>query len=299
MSSDDSDFYGDDNVVMGLKARVRDFDVEQWWADDAAGTTPMKLRAQRQAAAAETPHLHNPYAGLAYAWQLTETVDAFLARLPPATTEETPQSPWIYICNPYIARKPKRAAASQLIRGCEDEAPEEEGADPLKLAEAGEERLHMASEFIGMCKASGQAKAFITRECKKAGVDAAKDILMVAKEMRVTCGKWMLFCSVFEVNEVWEVIAKDTANNELGIAAKVAPKSDVDKRTERLICVYTADFTDTKDVKRVAERLKQLGLIKTKPLYYKPDVFTYLGIASGNPWEIRASIYDTKSMLRK
>lgn len=127
----------------------------------------------------------------------------------------------------------------------------------------------------------------------------------------------MLFCTIFEVNEVWETIAKATANNELGIGAKVATKSNVDQRTERLICVYTADFSDKKDVTRVAERLKQLGLVKNKPLYYKPgqsitpfarvsspnhrkiDAYTYLGIASGNPWEIRASIYDTRSLLGK
>lgn len=31
----------------------------------------------------------------------------------------------------------------------------------------------------------------------------------------------------------------------------------------------------------------------------RSDVYTYLGIAHGNPWEIRASIYDTTSMLKK
>lgn len=85
----------------------------------------------------------------------------------------------------------------------------------------------------------------------------------------------MLFCSVFQVNEVWETVAKATANNELGIGAKVAPRSTTDKRTDRLICVYTADFSDTKDVKRVAEKLKQLGLIQARDraIYYKPGKF--------------------------
>lgn len=80
----------------------------------------------------------------------------------------------------------------------------------------------------------------------------------------------MLFCTAYEINEVWEIIAKATANNELGIGAKVAAESNVDRRVERLICVYTADFSDKKDVTRVAERLKKLGLLKKKPLYYKP-----------------------------
>lgn len=80
----------------------------------------------------------------------------------------------------------------------------------------------------------------------------------------------MLFCTVFEINEVWESVAKATANNELGIAAKVATKPHLDQRTERLICVYTEDFSNIKDVTRVAEKLKQLGLTRGKPLYYKP-----------------------------
>lgn len=90
----------------------------------------------------------------------------------------------------------------------------------------------------------------------------------------------MLFCTLYEINEVWEIIAKATANNELGIGAKVAVKSSVDRRVERLICVYTADFSDKKDVTRVAERLKKLGLVNNKTLYYKPGQFIALSHAS-------------------
>ncbi|KAI0012389.1 DUF1917-domain-containing protein [Xylariaceae sp. FL0662B] len=300
MSSDDSDFYGDDDVAAELKSRVKQFDVAGWWEENEGIETPLKLQA-RKAATPDTSRLHNPYAGVAYAWQLTETVDAFLQRLPPATTDETPSNQWIWICNPYIGRKAKSEADNQKIRGGEDEAPEEEGADLGTVVEGGMGRLHLAREFIDACKNSGQNPNFITRECRKAGADAARDILILAKAHRVSCGKWMIFSNVLDVNEVWEIVAKATANNELGIAAKVAPRSNVDRRTERLICVYTADFSDIKDVKRVAQRLKQLGLVQArgKPLYYKPDVYTYLGLSSGNPWEIRASIYDTNSMLGK
>ncbi|KAI4864516.1 DUF1917-domain-containing protein [Hypoxylon rubiginosum] len=300
MSSDDSDFYGDDDVMIELKARVKEFDVHGWWDEFAAMDTPLKLQARKKAVV-DVSHLHNPYAGMKYAWQLTETVEDFLARMPPATTDQTPDSPWIWVCNPYIKRKRKQEAANQMIRGGEDEAPEEKGADLGSVVEGGMARLHFASEFINFCRNSGNQPAIITRECRKAGTDAAKDILDLAKAHRVRCGKWMLFCTVLQVNEVWEIVAKATANNELGIAAKVAPRSTTDKRTDRLICVYTADFSDTKDVRRVAEKLKQLGLIQSnrRPLYYKPDVYTYLGIAHGNPWEIRASIYDTTSMLKK
>ncbi|KAI0912441.1 hypothetical protein F4823DRAFT_634104 [Ustulina deusta] len=297
MSSDESDFYGDDDLVVDLEEKAEHFDVKNWWQEYEALETPLKRQAR--GASENISHLHNPYAGDEYAWQLTESVDAFLSRLPPATTEETPGHCWIWVCNPYIKRKSRNEAENQRVRGGEDEVPEDEGADLATLLQAGEERLHFASSFIHEFRKPGLSTSLITRETWKAGMDAARDILDLAKNLRVTCGKWMLFCTIFEVNEVWETIAKATANNELGIGAKVATKSNVDQRTERLICVYTADFSDKKDVTRVAERLKQLGLVKNKPLYYKPDAYTYLGIASGNPWEIRASIYDTRSLLGK
>ncbi|KAF3060325.1 hypothetical protein GL218_09550 [Daldinia childiae] len=239
MSSEDSDFYGDDEVLADLKAKVKVFDVEAWWEQNRTLDTPLKMQAQKKETV-DISHLHNPYAGLKNAWQLTETIED-----------------------------------NQMIPGGEDEAPEEVGADLPSMVEGGMARLHLASEFIDACKKSGNQPGAITRECRKAGMDAAKDILNLARMLRVRCGKWMLFCSVFQVNEIWETVAKATANNELGIGAKVAPRSTTDKRTDRLICVYTADFSDTKDVKRVVEKLKQLGLIQARDrsIYYKPGKF--------------------------
>ena len=83
----------------------------------------------------------------------------------------------------------------------------------------------------------------------------------------------MIFCPPTEVNEVWDIIAKATANNELGIAAKVAPKSPLeDPRKDRLICIYTADFYDKPDISRVLQKLRDLRLVeaRSKPIYYKP-----------------------------
>ncbi|KAI0893165.1 DUF1917-domain-containing protein [Annulohypoxylon nitens] len=301
MSSDDSDFYGDDDTMAELKAKVKDFDTEMWWDEHKDVNTPLKIQAQKEdVEMIDVSHLHNPYAGIEYAWQLGETIEDFVERLPPATTNETDTNKWIWVCNPYIRQKKKSEASNQQIRGGEDEAPEEEGADLPSVVEGGMARLHFASQYINMCKNSGNIPEFIAKECRTAGMDAAKDILNLAKAHHVRCGKWMLFCNIYEVNEVWYTVAKATANNELGIGAKVAPRRTNDGRTERLICVYTADFSDTADVRRVAEKLKKLGLITAndRPLYYKPDVYTYLGIAHQNPWEIRASIYDTRSMLR-
>ena len=174
-------------MVEDLEQRVEHLDVREWWHDHGNLDTPLKLQSRGQSEKAS--HLHNPYAGDEYAWQLTETVDAFLHRLPPATTEETPGHSWIWIANPYIKRKSKSEAQNQQVRGGEDEVPEDEGADLATLMQAGEERLHFASSFIQEFRKPGLSKALVTRETKKAGMDAARDILELAKGLRVTCGK--------------------------------------------------------------------------------------------------------------
>ncbi|KAJ4170860.1 hypothetical protein NW754_007004 [Fusarium falciforme] len=122
--SDDSDFYGDEETVMNLQQRVQDFDVDAWMFQQQEN--PGRA-VPRSTLVGDTSHLHNPYAGVPYAWQLTETVDEFLVRLPPKTTELSEETPWIFICNPYIPRVEKAMAQNQLSKGNEDEAPEEEG----------------------------------------------------------------------------------------------------------------------------------------------------------------------------
>lgn len=74
-----------------------------------------------------------------------------------------------------------------------------------------------------------------------------------------------------DVNEVWALIAKNTASGDLGIAAKVAPDGGDNGRNQRLICVYTKDYDDLEDIKRVLLKLKDLGCVsrKGRAIYYK------------------------------
>ncbi|KAH7029391.1 uncharacterized protein B0I36DRAFT_411291 [Microdochium trichocladiopsis] len=296
--SDDSDFYGDENEQALLHRRVDQADLSSWWRLHTKVSSPIKQHHTARPLATMS-HFHNPYAGVPYAWQLTETVIDFLHRLPPSTTEGFP---WIYICNPYVDRRPRvPTSCGANVVGCEDEGPQDNGADVATLMQGGMERLHMISEFIDYLRRIDRPPELKMQELRKASSDASEDILTLAQHLRVTCGKWMLFCPVAEVDAVWELIAKATANNELGIAAKVAPKSSTDSRAERLICVYTADFSNKQDIKRVAVNLQRLGLISPtgRPVYYKPDAYTYLGISSQNPWNIRASIYNSTTVLRE
>lgn len=140
-------------------------------------------------------HLHNPYAGISYAWQLTETVDQFLSRLPPSTTNQTPEVPWIFICNPYIPRVHKLESQGQFSRGNEDEAPEEEGSKTALVAEGGLERLHLVSKFVDGIQRSGKSKAFVEKEIRKERRQAVDDILNLAHLAKVRTGKVRHFVS--------------------------------------------------------------------------------------------------------
>lgn len=85
----------------------------------------------------------------------------------------------------------------------------------------------------------------------------------------------MLFIPPVEVNAVWATVARATAAGELGIAAKVAPHPAYGEDRARLVCVYTADFSDKGDVARVLGRMRQLGLVKAggMQIYYKAGEF--------------------------
>jgi hypothetical protein len=130
--------------------------------------------------------------------------------------------------------------------------------------------------------------------------------------------QWMLFCDVNKVNDIWSVVARYTANNELGTCAKVAPFPESGDDTKpRLICIYTKDFTDVKDVSRVVHTLKNLGLIdvRGRGIYYKvgeqfgnslilghiltdEDIYTYLGLSRDNQYGIKASMYSSGDFLK-
>ncbi|GKT48430.1 uncharacterized protein ColSpa_08611 [Colletotrichum spaethianum] len=185
MDSDESDFYGDEEVVAGLEARVTSFDVAQWWKE----TNAVQITRRVKNEPLDSTKLHNPYAGVPYAWQLTETVNDFLARIPPETTEHSDLLPWIFICNPYINRKVKFEAQNQRSRGNEDEAPEEEGTRLDTLIEGGMERLNILLSFqqgINNTKKSMTAKS---REIDQEKREAIQDILGLAYACKIKAGK--------------------------------------------------------------------------------------------------------------
>lgn len=161
--------------------------MDQYWRD--RGAHGLAVPQRQSASRSPSPQFHNPYAGHPGAWQLSETVDAFLARLPPATTERCDGLDWIFICNPFIERKSKAESDTRHIRGCEDEGPEDKNAQVLTFKSGGEERLEMLGAYMDFARQGGVSTVAATREANKARADAVKDILELAAFTHVTTGK--------------------------------------------------------------------------------------------------------------
>lgn len=125
---------------------------------------------------------------------------------------------------------------------------------------------------------AAKAQSTRTRAVNPLRAGVVERLLALAKESHETSGKWMLFPSASDVDRIWGIVARGVLEGRLGVGAKVATCDDVGvegaggrygnggDRT-RLICVYTADFSNRKDVKRVLEGLKKLGLVGRKGAY--------------------------------
>lgn len=120
-------------------------------------------------------------------------------------------------------------------------------------------------------------------QANEAAIDA------IAKKSGLLAGKWLLYPPKETVDHTWKVIAPSTLRGELGVDAKVSTASEIPADGKHVICVYTRNYLDLEDVKRVRDKLRELGF--TQRLYYKPDMYTYLKIYRNTFPGIRASRY--------
>ncbi|KAL9602974.1 MAG: hypothetical protein Q9219_001499 [cf. Caloplaca sp. 3 TL-2023] len=288
--SSDSSFYGDAEDQARLEDEAQKFDPRQYWANHPhllpVIAAASRAKAQASASSPNRP-LYNPYEGRTCGRQLNESVEEFLKRLPPLTTHVSLDCPWIFIANPHASSRPTDSDQGGFMHAAEE-----------LLQEFSRQKDEIES-FM-----AGKAKASITKKLTPLRKTLEEKLLAKAKEKRFTNGKWMLFPYPEDVNEQWAIAAEATLNRELGTAAKVAPDSGDGDRKPRLICIYTKDFSDVDDVKRVLERMVELGLVKKKgpvgeetSIYYKTDAFTELGITSGNEWGLKPSLYSSKEVL--
>jgi hypothetical protein len=93
----------------------------------------------------------------------------------------------------------------------------------------------------------------------------------------VRSGKWLIFRSSQEIDEVWAKVKQAVEDGRLGDQAKVATARPNPNGREgrRVICVYTYDSEDCGDVRRIREELRRLGI--DEPIPYKTDEDTKAG----------------------
>ncbi|KAF7899378.1 uncharacterized protein EAF01_008591 [Botrytis porri] len=291
--SDESDFYGDPETKASFEDRAADFDATAYWKSHRPTLTEKANANVAQALAnpESKATLYNPYAGQACAWQLDESINDFLRRLPPRTTELTPSTPWIFVTNPF-RKAPKGIAVN-------DEAPPGEHTDWARCVTEGNRLLDELITIRNTIEKENSKKPTVAldRMVNREKEIIVQKILETAIDCGCTSGKWMIFSPPSEVDEIWAAIAKATSTNSLGISAKVAPKDGTGLlQKSRLICIYTEDFSDKMDVYRVLKAIRELGLVDRTlkgAIYYKADVYTYLELSSSNPYDIKASLYNS------
>ncbi|KAJ5475483.1 hypothetical protein N7539_007770 [Penicillium diatomitis] len=287
--SDESSFYGDDEEQTRLKELDATFDPEPYWANvhprllstiQYTSTAP-----QHKAEPEDSPAHDNDAEGSSFRPRdkrgRAEPIAAFLSRLPPSRTRSSDAGPWIWM------RKSRSQGGdgdiATLVR---------EGNALLQAYEEEASELRSAHD-----KSGAKTKAALTRKLNPLRRTLEQDIFGLAKETGVTAGKWMLFPSVEHVDSAWKKVVTALDKGELGDAAKVA--TDDGSGQARLICVYTDDFSDKKDVKRVLRSLVEQGLVdkESRPIYYKCDAYTYLDIKSNNEYGLKASLFSSREVL--
>lgn len=91
-------------------------------------------------------------------------------------------------------------------------------------------------------------------------------------------GKWLIFVPKIYIDQVWKTIKSSIERGELGNSAKIStakPNPNAKDPGKGVICVYTYDSDDLTDVRRIRQRLRELGI--TGKIPYKEDRATLEG----------------------
>ncbi|KAI9775391.1 MAG: hypothetical protein M1839_001246 [Geoglossum umbratile] len=233
----------------------------------------------------------NPYAGYGSAYQFSEPVPAFLSRLPPSTSTSEEWGPWIYIANPhssygdhFLSRKDLAsftAAGLKLLTSfstnkASSSANTANSSSANTASSFSTNRSNSSSVSQASSTSTNNSNSFPSNNTQAVAIERGVlegFILTIAKETNCTSGKWMLFPTKDSVDDMWAKVATATAEGQLGTAAKVSTADGKDNDTlgTFLICIYTSDFTDKADVKRVLTKMVSLGLAgkNGRPVSYK------------------------------
>ncbi|KAL4439469.1 hypothetical protein ABPG77_008798 [Micractinium sp. CCAP 211/92] len=126
--------------------------------------------------------------------------------------------------------------------------------------------------------------------------------LEIGRRHHILSGKWMLLrLTDHNCEAVWAAVARAVYAEGLASLAKITA-GPLHPGQTRCICIYTDDFDDREEAMRVHAGLSA-GLraalsgrdwSKRWQIYYKPDIFTHLGLYANcatNPHKIKCTIY--------
>jgi hypothetical protein len=91
-------------------------------------------------------------------------------------------------------------------------------------------------------------------------------------------GKWLIFVDPEDVDEIWSNVKEAIEEGRLGSSAKVStakPNRLAGESKQKVICVYTYDWMDEVDVRKIREELRKIGI--TNKIPYKADEDTLSG----------------------
>jgi hypothetical protein len=91
-------------------------------------------------------------------------------------------------------------------------------------------------------------------------------------------GKWLIFVDMARIDPLWGRVKKAVEDGLLGERAKVStarPNPNALNASKRVICVYTYNYADDADVRRIRTELRHLGVAEKIP--YKADEDTRAG----------------------
>lgn len=227
------------------------------------------------------------------------------------TQQSSQTTHWIY-AHP-------QSTSSTPLPPTTDDTPSHDLLSPqLKVIQEGTELIN---QFLSSQKTRNNRTTIVTKT-KPPTLTALREqlresILDCARSHNYKSGKWLIHVNIEYVDSVWAAVAQATINNELGNTAAKVSTLDPEKLSlsasssfhqHFVICIYTKDFDDKPDIWRVWKRLKSTEGVFTdssRPIYYKPDVFTILNLKSetnkdpGNvnvELKLKTSLYDSEKL---
>lgn len=184
-----------------------------------------------------------------------ESIDTFLRVMAPSATPSS-LGPWLNVYNGL-------------------------GPTPPRLSEEQQQR------YTDVIEACLRGCAERPREKKKCRERSREELLQAAAENRDVAGKWIIFPLADRVDRVWASVARATWDGELTYHAKVATTNREQPQRLYPVCVYVRDWRNKEEVQRVLRRLQRMGWVKRSKedsdvrrmdAFFKPDVFTRLGV---------------------